>query len=39
VLRPLTFQAFQNRGFGFDQVITISAEEFAHYPVGGVVEN
>ncbi len=38
-LRPLTLKAFQNRGLLFKDVVTISAEEFAKYPVGAVVEN
>lgn len=39
ILRPLSLTAFQNRGFVFGQIQTIGAEEFAKYPVGGVVEN
>ncbi len=39
VLRPLTYTAFQNRRLLFKDVVTISAEELAKYPIGGVVEN
>ena len=39
VLRPLTLQAFNNRSLRFQDVITISDEEFAKYQVGAVVEN
>ncbi len=39
LLRPLTLAAFQNRLLRFSDVVTISAEEFAQYPVGAVVEN
>ena len=39
ILQPLTFNAFQNRSFRFSDVFTISAEEFAKYQVGDVVEN
>ena len=39
VLRPMTLAAFQNRSFKFADVITISPEEFAKYPVGQLVEN
>ena len=39
VLRPLTLIAFNNRQFRFQDVITISDEEFAKYPVGAWVEN
>ncbi len=39
VLRPLTLQAFQNRGLRFSDVVTISEEELAKYQVGALVEN
>lgn len=39
VLRPLTLVAFKNRGLLFKDVVTISAEEFAKYQVGALVEN
>ena len=39
VLRPLTLTAFRNRGLLFENVITLSAEEFAKYPVGALVAN
>lgn len=39
VLRPLTFPAFQNRRLRFQDVVTVSPEEFAKYQVGAVVEN
>lgn len=39
VFRPLTLTAFNNRGLLFQNVVTITAEEFAKYPVGAVVEN
>jgi len=39
VLRPLTYAAFQNRRLRFQDVITISPDEFARYQVGAVVEN
>ena len=39
VMRPLTYKAFQNRRLLFKDVVTISAEELAKYPIGAVVEN
>lgn len=39
VLRPLTLTAFKNRALRFQDVATLSAEEFAKYPVGALVEN
>lgn len=39
VLRPLTYTAFQNRRLRFQDVVTISVEEFGKYQVGAVVEN
>lgn len=39
VMRPLTFNAFQNRQFSFSDIVEISAEELSKYPLGAVVEN
>jgi hypothetical protein len=39
VLRPLTLKAFQNRRLLFKDVVTITPEELAKYPIGAVVEN
>lgn len=39
VMRPLTYKAFQNRRLLFKDVVTITAEDLAKYPIGDVVEN
>lgn len=39
VWRPLTFTAFQNRRLLFSDVVTLTPEEFAKFPVGAVVQN
>lgn len=39
ILRPLTLAAFKNRLLRFQDVVTISTQEFAQYQVGAVVEN
>jgi hypothetical protein len=38
-LRPLTLTAFKNRRLLFSDVVTLSPEDFAKYPVGAVVQN
>lgn len=39
VFRPLALKAFQNRRLRFEDVVTVTADELAKYPIGGVVEN
>lgn len=39
VMRPLTLKAFNNRRLLFKDVVTISTEDLAKYPIGAVVEN
>ncbi|MDZ4243654.1 MAG: hypothetical protein U1C57_00960 [Candidatus Doudnabacteria bacterium] len=38
-MRPLTYNAFINRRLRFEDVVTISPETLAEYPIGAVVEN